>query len=121
MEDKRRIALEWQAKLEELGYYVAHETCVEPAIAALETAPFDLVITDILIRDKDDRVSTKGGFSLLSHISLNVKPKPKIIAISGGDTKLNLLKHAEVLRADRTLRKSLSADTLVQAVEELLG
>ncbi|MFO0790341.1 MAG: hypothetical protein U0805_12880 [Pirellulales bacterium] len=46
--------------------------------------------------------------------------RPKIIAVSGGDTKLHLLKHAEILRADRTLRKPVSAEELVQVTEELL-
>ena len=120
LEDDRQVAFSWQTKLEELGYYVAHETRVEPAIAAIDTAPFDLVIIDILIRDREDRISDKGGFSLLSHIALNIKVRPKIIAVSGGDTKLHLLKHAEILRADRTLRKSVSAEELVQVTEELL-
>lgn len=121
MEDDRELAAYWQSGLEKRGYYVAHATDVDIAIAALKGEQFDLVISDILIRDASDRVGPKGGFSLFTHISLNMKERPKIIAISGASPSLNLLKHASMLKADRTLEKPITIDELTSVVKELLG
>jgi CheY-like chemotaxis protein len=122
LEDDRELAAYWKSALEERGYYVAHESNVDSAILALKFAkPFDLVITDILIRDADDRVGTKGGFTLLTHVSLNMREKPKMIAISGANASLNVLRHAELLRADRTLTKPITAEEMVAAAGELVG
>lgn len=121
MEDDRELAAYWQSGLEKRGYYVAHATDVDIAIAALKGEQFDLVISDILIRDASDRVGPKGGFSLFTHISLNMKERPKIIAISGASPSLNLLKHASMLKADRTLEKPITIEELTSVVKELLG
>jgi CheY-like chemotaxis protein len=120
LDDDRQLAAHWRAMLEEGGYYVAHETMVDSAIAALEREPFDLVITDILIRDAEDKLSVKGGFTLLTHISLNMTARPKTIAISGANPQLNVLRHAAVLQADRSLAKPVLAEQLLATVDELL-
>ena len=123
MEDDRELATYWQAGLEKHGYYVAHATDVDVAIAALKGEHFDLVISDILIRDVNDRIGPKGGFSLFTHISLNMKEheRPKIIAISGASPSLNLLKHASMLKAARTLEKPVAIEELLSVVDEVVG
>jgi len=121
LEDDRQLASYWQTALEERGYAVVHETDVDRAIAAVDAEePFDLVITDILIRDTEDKLGAKGGLTLLTHITLNMKQKPKTIAISGASRSINVLKHAEMLKATRTLPKPIVAEDLVAAVDDLL-
>jgi CheY-like chemotaxis protein len=122
LEDDRQLASYWQTALEERGYAVVHETDVDRAIEALASAePFDLVITDILIRDANEKFGPKGGLTLLTHISLNMNRRPKTLAISGANASLNILKHAEMLKATRTLRKPLTAEDVVTAADELLA
>jgi ActR/RegA family two-component response regulator len=121
LEDDWELAADWRTALESRGYCVTHEAVVDNAIEALRTATFDLVITDILIRDSDNKIGSKGGLSLLSFISLEMKVKPKTLAVSGAAPQVKVLDHATLLKADRTLNKPATADEVVALVEELLG
>jgi DNA-binding NtrC family response regulator len=121
LEDDRSLAVHWQIALEAAGYHVFHESEYDSAMATLSEHVFELVITDILIRDERNQVGAKGGFSLLSHIFLNLPEKPKTIAISGGPKSMNLLGHAANLQANRTLSKPIAVAALIQEVADLIG
>jgi two-component system chemotaxis response regulator CheY len=75
----------------------------------------DLVITDILMPDKE-------GLSLLRDIKRN-RPNLKIIAISGGGRTgaYSLLEAATQLGADAVLRKPFAMAELLATVSSLLG
>lgn len=86
--------------------------------AALKLADvngYDLVITDIVMPEKDGLEVITGVKRLFPHV--------KIIAISGGAVRLNkenLLIMAKALGADRVLAKPLDFFMLQVAVNELL-
>lgn len=120
LEDDFDLASHWKELLEELGHGVIHVTDTESAIKAFEESEVDLVISDILIRSPEGKASRSGGLSLLSHINLSSKSKPKILAVSGAHPQLNVLKHATAMKADRTLTKPIDADELAAVVTELL-
>lgn len=83
-------------------------------IAQMEAQQFDLVITDIVMPEKD-------GFEVLMWLRAQAH-RPKIIAISGGSRSLepNLLLSTASLTADRILQKPVGFEALTGAVRELL-
>ena len=120
MEDQPELASYWREHLEIAGYNVIHATDFEEAVTLLETHETHVVVSDMLIRDDDDRPSKTGGLSLLSHLRLKVKPNPKVVAVSGAHPQLNILRHAELLQADACIVKPFTAEELVETVEKLL-
>jgi CheY-like chemotaxis protein len=76
---------------------------------------FDLVITDIVMPEKE------GLETIIEIRGLN--PDVAILAISGGGsfTPGGYLKSALMLGADRALEKPFSLERLVEAVDDLLG
>ena len=120
MEDQAELASYWREHLENAGYNVIHASDFEEAVELLKTREVQVVVSDMLIRDDDDRPSSTGGLSLLSHLRLHVNPSPKMIAVSGAHPQLNILRHAELLHADACIVKPFSAEQLVETVEELL-
>ena len=75
--------------------------------------PFDLVITDILMPEKE-------GLETITEFRKSF-PRVKIIAISGGGRlgPVGYLKMADLLGADRTFSKPVDTAQLLGAVEEL--
>lgn len=81
----------------------------------LEQHPFDLVITDLIMPEKE-------GMETISHVRRHF-PGVKIIAISGGGRigPETYLPAALDLGADLAFAKPFSVDELVAAVRVLLG
>ena len=79
-----------------------------------KSKPFDLVITDILMPGED-------GLTLILQLT-DFDEDAKIIAVSGGGRTKNqgLLEIARNLGAVQTLFKPVSADTLLNTVQEIL-
>jgi YesN/AraC family two-component response regulator len=77
--------------------------------------PADLVITDILMPEKE-------GLETITEFRRSF-PGVKVIAISGGGRigPANYLKMAKLLGADRTFAKPVDTSQLLSAVEELLA
>ena len=77
--------------------------------------PFDLVITDIVMPDKE-------GLEMITELVRDY-PRIKIIAMSGGGRTgtQNYLKMAKYLGAGRTLAKPFEYSVLIDAVQELLN
>jgi YesN/AraC family two-component response regulator len=77
--------------------------------------PVDLVITDILMPEKE-------GLETITEFRRS-SPGVKVIAISGGGRigPANYLKMAKLLGADRTFAKPVDTSQLLSAVEELLA
>lgn len=85
------------------------------ALRLLESTPVDLIITDIIMPDKD-------GMGLIRELRCE-RPDAKIIAISGGARHIdpkNPLLIAEKLGASCTFTKPFKLADLLEAVQELV-
>lgn len=121
LEDDLQIAVHWRERLEDEGMHVVVVRSADSAIKVLDEGGIDIFISDILIRDGEEKINRLGGISVLSHINLKVRPKPKTIAVSGAHPQLNVLKHAAALKADATLAKPATPDEIFAIVNELLN
>jgi DNA-binding NtrC family response regulator len=84
------------------------------ALAAIAKEPFDLVITDLVMPDKE-------GIETIVEI-LKLRPNLPIIAMSGGGrgNAADYLDMAAKLGARKTLAKPFSTQALLDAVNEVL-
>jgi len=99
--------------LEAAGYTVEEAPEGNAGLAIQRTRPCDLVITDLFMPGKE-------GLATIRELRREF-PAIKIIAISGGvDLGMNMLPHAEVMGALRTLPKPFERAGLLALVEELL-
>jgi YesN/AraC family two-component response regulator len=78
-------------------------------------SPVDLVITDIIMPEKE-------GLEMIAEFRKEY-PSVKLIAISGGGRigPANYLKLATLLGAERTFAKPVDTSQLLSAIEELLA
>ena len=110
-EDAVRAAL--CATLSDAGCAVTTARDGAEALEILRAKPADAVLMDIYMPLQD-------GFEAIRELR-RVAPAVKIIAISGGSRgNFDPLKAAEMLGADRTLRKPFGIDELLGALTELL-
>ena len=101
--------------LTEHGYAVTQAEDGEQGIKRFRAAPTDLVITDIVMPNKE-------GVATVADLRRGF-PRLGIIAMSGGAAHepALYLKIAGALGATRTLKKPFSLPTLLTAVEEVLA
>jgi len=85
------------------------------ALAAVATGTFDLVITDLVMPDKE-------GIETIVELR-KLRPELPIIAMSGGGrgNAADYLDMAAKLGARKTLAKPFSTQALLDAVNEVLG
>jgi CheY-like chemotaxis protein len=95
--------------LQDAGYEVFEASDGRQAIIQMRENAADLVITDLIMPEQ-------GGLETIRSLR-SERPDLKIIAMSGGQC----LAVAERMGADRTLPKPLHAETVLEAVRELLG
>lgn len=99
------------------GYEVEEASNGDIALAAYRRQPRDLVITDLVMPEKD-------GLETISALR-RINPSAKIIAISGGGRTLGLgqlyLETAQSIGAARVLAKPFTSTALLTAVSELLA
>jgi CheY-like chemotaxis protein len=110
-DDDDRVRHTIRCRLECAGYDVREAASGADAIQALCTSPFDLVITDILMPDRD-------GLETIMHVRKKT-PRTKIIAISGAADGL-FLADAAGLGAHVVLAKPFTPDDLLVMVQDLL-
>jgi DNA-binding NtrC family response regulator len=94
------------------GFKVEAAADGNEAIKKFNENPPDLVITDIVMPDKE-------GLEIIRYF-INEKPEIKVIAISGGAFNIeasNTLKIAKALGAYKTFTKPVSRSQLVSAVK----
>ena len=114
VDDERDLCQLLKQALEKAGYSV---TCVYNGRQAVQQlmmhGPFDLVITDILMPERD-------GLELIVELRRHY-PGTKILAISGGGRigPSLYLKEAKELGANALLEKPFTAQQLLLAIEEL--
>jgi DNA-binding response OmpR family regulator len=101
--------------LEESGYNVAEAINGRDGLKALEREPFDLVVLDILMPERD-------GIETIRAIRKTWTRLP-VLAISGGDKTgwFDFLRMASSLGANDTMAKPFGSSDFVARVERLLG
>ncbi len=110
-DDDDRVRYTIRCRLEQAGYDVHEAASGADAIQALYALPFDLVITDILMPDRD-------GLETIMHVRKKT-PRTKVIAISGAADGL-FLADAAGLGANGVLAKPFKPDDLLVMVQDLL-
>jgi CheY-like chemotaxis protein len=101
--------------LSEAGYQVAGATNGFEGLQILKSQPVDLIITDILMPEKE-------GIETIIEVRKS-RPNIQIIAISGGGRAHHLhpLKIAGKIGADMTLSKPFEPEELLSVVKKMLG
>jgi CheY-like chemotaxis protein len=101
--------------LERAGHKVAEAANGDDALAVLDERAVDLVITDVIMPERD-------GVETIREMRRRRSPA-KILVITGGgpDKHMEYLGIAEIFGADRSLAKPFKLANLVGVVEEMLG
>ena len=113
IEDTGAVRGLFRAILEKAEHTIREASTGSEGIKVFRETPVDLVITDIYMPDGD-------GLEVITKLRQETRAS-KIIAISGRLGMDEMLSAAQVLGADMTLPKPVTADELLTAVETLLG
>ncbi|MBD3287986.1 response regulator [candidate division KSB1 bacterium] len=116
IDDEKQIRTVMRKLLEKEGHSVIEAENGAEGIDAYCRQPADLVITDIIMPEKE-------GIETIKEF-MNEFPGIKIIATSGGSQLLTPelgLDVAKCLGAVRTLKKPFSSNELIEAVNDVLG
>ncbi len=116
IDDEDQMRTIFRNCLERDGYQVMDAPNGKVGMKLCHEEPFDLVITDIVMPEKD-------GIETIGEIR-RYFPETKIIAISGGSQRLNakdVLHTAGILGAHCTLCKPFRIEELLSAVSDALG
>jgi CheY-like chemotaxis protein len=115
VDDEPEVLLLLTDILESVGHEVIRATNGEEGLREFQKGNVDLIVTDIIMPDKE------GLESIMDYKQLN--PEVKIIAISGGARigPHTYLKMAEKFGAKRVFSKPFRNKELLDAVEELLA
>ncbi len=110
VEDERPLCLLYEEELSREGYEITAVTNAEAALAALRTAAFDLIVTDI-------RMPGKNGIELITEIMGLRKDIPIIINSAFQSYKEDFMTWA----ADAYVVKSSSLEELKAKIKSLIG
>lgn len=115
IDDDAEVRTTLRAMLEHAGHTVVEAQDGVDGLRAMRTTAPDLIITDILMPEKE-------GIETIQEIRAEC-PDIKIIAISGGGVtgRHMFLDVAQKLGADSVLEKPVMLRTLVRSVEALLS
>lgn len=112
------LTREWlESLLSRNGFVVESATNGQEGIDLFRANPANLVITDIVMPEKD-------GIETITDLK-RTHPDVKVIAISGGERRpegvsRNYLHSAKLLGADLAIKKPFSNDDMLTAVKQLL-
>ena len=114
VDDEPSIALSLEYLMKRAGYQVAVATDGEAAVAAIEAAPPDLVVLDVMMPKLD-------GFELCRRIRADPRTRSvKVIILSAKGRDVDVAKGMG-LGADAYVTKPFSTKELVARVAELVG
>jgi DNA-binding response OmpR family regulator len=116
IDDEAQLRIMLRKILEIEGYQVADAPDGKVGMALCREESFDLVITDIIMPEKE-------GIEVIGELLDNF-PKTKIIVISGGSRNLNaenLLVSAKKIGAHCVMSKPFEIDDLLNEVKQLLN
>lgn len=114
IDDDRQVRETLHDVLKNAGYDVEVAVDGNHGLRYRDQHPVDVLITDILMPNKE-------GIETIAEFRKSY-PGTKIIAVSGGGRAGNMdfLRMAQLLGADRTLEKPISADDLLNVVNDLV-
>jgi len=114
VDDEALVLQLFEAVLQEEHHDVTTAGDGNAAMAALARGTFDVVVTDIVMPDKE-------GIEMIIEMR-KLKPDLPIIAMSGGGrgSSTDYLEMAALLGARKTLAKPFSTQELIDAVSEVL-
>jgi YesN/AraC family two-component response regulator len=96
------------------GYEVGEARNGTEGIVLFRESPFDLVITDLLMPEKD-------GLEVMMELRKDF-PQLKVITLSGGgEYGYSSLRAAKSLGAARTLKKPIKQEELLTAIREVFS
>ena len=116
IDDDDQLRTMLRTMLEKVGYNDIEEAASgNMGMKLFRQHPFDLVVTDIIMPDKE-------GIEVITELRRDY-PQIKIIAMSGGGRvgPHGYLEMAKCLGAGRTLAKPFNQSDLIDAVQELLN
>lgn len=115
VDDDELVRMTCRNVLKKEGYTVLEAGNGNEGLESIKNDTPDLVITDMLMPDKE-------GLETITEIR-ELNPEIKIIAISSGGVTKNMgfLELAQKVGADRTLKKPLKPAELLGNIKELLG
>lgn len=115
IDDDHHILLMIKKMLERAGFEVELASNGNRGLELFKRVPVDLVITDIIMPEKEGLETIREMRKLRSDL--------KIIAMSGGGkiSSDNYLEAAKIFGANRVLGKPFSQKQIVTAVQDLLG
>ena len=128
-EDDLDLATQWRNEFDSRGVHVEHANSISLAKVFCNRQRFDLVITDIFVKDTMGRLLPEGGITLLQYMrqpELKQFPawcaKVPKIAITGAPVvnQHDILKLAEEYGCTYTARKPFSADYLADISLEIM-
>ncbi|MBC8239835.1 MAG: response regulator [Alphaproteobacteria bacterium] len=114
VDDDPLVSATLSAILQRANYAVVTAADGNACLSELQSQEFDLVITDIMMPEKD-------GIETIVEIR-KLNPSQKIVAISGGSLSVDLdyLDFADKLGANGILPKPINSEQLLTMVEPLL-
>jgi DNA-binding response OmpR family regulator len=115
VDDDAELRNEIAATLREAGHVVDAVDTAATALQSLSSGHYDLLVTDVIMPGQD-------GLALIRAIP--AAHRPRVLAISGGSTRLPAaftLGASGALGADGTLLKPFRAQELLDAVAALLA
>jgi DNA-binding NarL/FixJ family response regulator len=114
IDDDELVRKTLRRALEDADFEVVEAADGDEGIRSYETEPIDVVVTDILMPEKE-------GVETIMELRRK-NPEVKIVAISGGEIRggQQYLRIAGLLGADRVLPKPIRPKALLEAVRDLL-
>jgi CheY-like chemotaxis protein len=114
IDDEALVRTTIRMRLEQNGHQVIEASNGNEGLHALEQQPFDVVVTDIIMPEKE-------GIETIRAIR-HRNPQIGIVAISGGGrtSTLDFLGAARKLGADQALRKPFTGSQLLEVVDAAL-
>ncbi len=128
VEDDFDLAKQWSNYLDSFGYSCDLAGSRAEAELLCQTKQYDAFIVDMFFKDADGNLSGDGGLTFITHLRLpSLADTPRwgervpIITVSGSDGIVDALGHARNAGADRTFKKPVAPETLLNALYELIG
>lgn len=112
IDDNEQVRALLRQVLEKAGYLVMEAANGLEGLRQFQQTPVALVITDLLMPDRDGLEVTMALHRDSPHV--------KIIALTGGTGEPDLLDVAKLLGAHRTMKKPFTVAELLEAVQQEL-
>jgi len=116
VEDNSAVRLAYRLLLKTAGHSVTEAVNGDDAIAKLEQAPFDLVITDLWMPGTD-------GFQVIAEAKRH-RPETPVLAVTGGvlgTAAQDPARRATRAGADAVIEKPMLGEGMLSAVNALIG